>query len=63
MQTDEAMQTSELTQLQMEKLLDMQTAGSDMGPIKQKSYLYSLSWIAAISKYWLNHAKKAGPSA
>ena len=38
-QTDEVMETSELTQLQIEKLLDMQTAGRDVGPIKANSYM------------------------
>ena len=38
-QTDEVMETSELTQLQIEKLLDMQTAGHDVGPIKANTYM------------------------
>ena len=45
-QTDEVMETSELTQLQIENLLDMQTAGHDVGPIKANSYMQNVRMSA-----------------
>ena len=38
-QTDEVMEISELTQLLIEKFLDMQTTGRGVGPIKANSYM------------------------